>query len=133
MRYIIIYLCTLVVLIPVDFAFLGTVGKKLYASSVGDMILQTPRLPPAVMFYALYLAGVVIFVNGSAPANWQFNLLYGALFGLFCYSTFALTNMALLKHWEWSVVITDTLWGAAVTAIAASVGGLLANWIMSRI
>lgn len=133
MRFVIVYLSTLVVMLPLDFAFLGTIGKKLFAANVGDMVLETPRLPPAVLFYALYLAGVVIFVNGTAPSNWTHNLLYGALFGFFCYATFELTNMSLLKHWEWAVVVPDILWGAAMTAIAASVGGLLANWIIARV
>jgi uncharacterized membrane protein len=133
MRFVIIYLSTLVVMLPLDFAFLGTVGKKLFSANVGDMVLDTPRLPPAIMFYVLYLAGVVIFVNGATPANWPQNLLYGALFGLFCYSTFELTNMSLLKHWEWAVVVPDIVWGSVMTAISASIGGLLATWISARI
>lgn len=72
------------------------------------------------MFYAIYLVGKVVFVNGPSPANWQHNAPYGALFGLIAYSTFELINMALLKDWEWSVVIPDVAWGAAVTAISAS-------------
>jgi uncharacterized membrane protein len=83
MRFAIIYLSTLVVMLPLDFAFLGTIGKKVFSANVGDMVLDAPRLPPAVLFYVLYLAGVVIFVNGTAPANWTHSLLYGALFGLF--------------------------------------------------
>ena len=57
------------------------------------------------------LGGSAVFVNGAAPADWLHNLLYGALFGLFCYATFELTNMALLKHWEWAVVVPDIAWG----------------------
>jgi exonuclease III len=34
---------------------------------------------------------------------------FRALFGLFCYSTFELPNMALLKHWEWVVVVRHRL------------------------
>jgi uncharacterized membrane protein len=37
--------------------------------------------------------------------------------------------MALLKHWTWAVMLPDIVWGAALTAVAASVGGLLASWI----
>lgn len=132
LRLLIIYLSTLVVLLPVDFAFLGTIGKKLFSDHVGDMVLTTPRMLPAVLFYAIYLVGVVAFVNGPSPANWQHNVAFGALFGLVAYSTFELTNMALLKHWEWSVVLPDIAWGAAMTAISASVGGLLAAWILTK-
>jgi uncharacterized membrane protein len=78
------------------------------------------------------LAGIVIFVNGG-PSDGTHNLLYGALFGLFCYATFELTNMSLLKHWEWAVVVPDIAWGAVLTAVAAAVGGHLANWILGKV
>lgn len=133
MRYLVIYLSTLVIMLPLDFAFLGTIGKKMYQSHIGGMMLDTPRLPAAVLFYALYLTGIVVFVNGANPAGWSSNMLLGALFGLFCYSTFALTNMAILNQWHWSLVIPDVAWGMVVTAAAASLGGLLAGWIVSRI
>ena len=45
---------------------------------------------------------MLIFVSGSA-ASARTTLLYGALFGLFCYATFDLTSLALLKHWSWAV------------------------------
>jgi uncharacterized membrane protein len=129
-RFAVVYLSTLVILFPLDLLFLSVIGKKLFADNVGDMIVATPRMAPAIMFYVLYLAGVVLFVNGDIPSNWAHNLLYGALFGLFCYGTFELTNMALLKHWKWAVVVADIAWGAALTAVAATVGGLLANWLL---
>jgi uncharacterized membrane protein len=132
-RFAIVYLSTLVVLLPLDFLFLGAVGKKLFAEHVGDITLATPRIAPAILFYVLYLAGVAIFVNGAAPADWLHNLLYGALFGLFCYATFELTNMALLKHWEWAVVVPDIAWGTVLTAVSASIGGLLADWILRKV
>jgi uncharacterized membrane protein len=83
MRFAIIYLSTLVIMLPLDFAFLGAFGKNLFSANVGDMVLETPRLPPAILFYALNLAGVVISVNGTTPSDWTHNLLYGALCGLF--------------------------------------------------
>lgn len=132
MRYFIIYLSTLFILLPLDLAFLGTVGKKMYQSHIGDLMLDTPRHSAALLFYALYLAGIVVFVNSANPTNWPSNLALGALFGLFCYSTFALTNMAILKQWQWTLVIPDVAWGMVVTAAAASLGGLLAGWILSR-
>jgi uncharacterized membrane protein len=51
---------------------------------------------------------------------------------LICYGTFELTNMSVLKHWEWSVVIPDMIWGAALTALAASLGGLLAGLVVTK-
>lgn len=84
----------MLVLLPLDFLFPGAVGKKLFTEHLGDMTLATPRIAPAILFYVLYLARVAIFLNGAVPADWLHNLLYGAQFGLFCYATFELTNMA---------------------------------------
>jgi len=85
------------------------------------------RPVPAVLFYLLYVVGVLIFVSGSAGATWQSTLLYGALFGLFCYATFDLTALALLKHWSWPVAFVDVGWGAVVTAVSSTAGLLVAD------
>jgi uncharacterized membrane protein len=131
-RYLILYLATLVVLIPVDFLFLGTVAKSFFASQVGDMLGEI-RLAPAILFYLLYVVGVLIFVSGPAGATWQSTLLYGALFGFFCYATFELTSLSLLKHWTWPVVILDVSWGSFVTALSSTAGLLIADWIAPKI
>jgi uncharacterized membrane protein len=130
-RYVILYLTTLVVLVPIDFLFLGIVAKGFFTSQVGDMLGEIRPLP-AVLFYLLYVVGVLIFVSGQAAATWQSTLLYGALFGLFCYATFDLTSLALLKHWSWPVAAVDIGWGAVVTAVSATAGLLVADWLASR-
>ena len=33
------------------------------------------RLAPAILFYLLYVAGILIFVSGPATATWQSTLL----------------------------------------------------------
>lgn len=47
-------------------------------------------------------------------------LLPGALFGLFCYATFELTSLSMLKHWTWQVVVVDVASG--------TFGGLVDRW-----
>ena len=131
-RYVVLYLLTLVVLVPTDFLFLGMVAKSFFTSQVGDMLGEI-KLVPAILFYLLYVAGTVIFVSGAASATWQSTLLYGALFGLFCYATFDLTSLALLKHWSWPVAMVDVSWGSLVTALSSTSGLLVANWLAPRI
>ena len=130
-RYAVLYLATLVVIIPIDFLFLGLVAKSFFTSQVGDM-LGAIRLAPAVLFYLLYVVGILIFVSGSPDATWQSTLLYGALFGLFCYATFDLTSLSLLRHWSWQVAIVDVSWGAIVTAVSSTSGLLVANWLVPK-
>ena len=130
-RYVVLYLATLIVLVPIDFLFLGLVAKGFFTSQVGDMLGEI-RLAPAILFYLLYVAGILIFVSGraSAPSS---TLLYGALFGFFCYMTFELTSLSLLRHWTWPVVAVDVSWGAFVTAVASTSGLLLADWLAPKI
>ncbi len=110
-RYFVLYLAALIVLTGLDFLFLGVVAKGFFTSEVGDM-LGGIRIAPAIPIY----------------------LLYGALFGLFCYATFDLTSLSLLKHCSWPVAVVDVCGGATVTAAASSTAGLLvANWLAPKI
>ena len=120
-RNIVLYAVTLVVLVALDFVFLGLLAKGFFVSEVGDMLAEVKPVP-AILFYLLYVVGILIFVSRS-----QSTLLYGALFGLFCYATFDLTSLALLKHWSWAVAVVDISWGAAVTAISATAGRAVAD------
>jgi len=130
-RYAVLYFATLMILLPLDFLFLGVLAKGLFVSEVGDMLGEV-RAAPAILFYLLYGVGIVVFVNGAATATWQSTALYGALFGLFCYATFELTSLAMLKHWSWTVVAVDVAWGVVVTAVSSTAGLLIANWLAPR-
>jgi len=130
-RTIVLYLVTLVVLTALDFVFLGVLAKGFFTGQVGDMLGDLKPVP-AVLFYLLYVVGVLIFVSGGAAATIQSTLLYGALFGLFCYATFDLTSLALLKHWSWAVAAVDIGWGAVVTAVSSTAGLLVANWLVPK-
>ena len=130
-RYVVLYLATLIVLVPIDFLFLGLAAKGFFTSQVGDMLGEI-RFAPAILFYLLYVGGIVIFVSGRAgtPSS---TVLYGALFGFFCYTTFELTSLSLLKHWTWAVVVVDVCWGTFVTALSSTLGLMITNWLTPRL
>ncbi len=130
-RYVALYLVTLFVIVPIDFLFLGVVAKGFFTSQVGHLLGEI-KLVPAILFYLIYVAGIVIFVSGGAGVTWQSTLLHGALFGFFCYATFELTSMSMLKNWSWVVVVVDVAWGAFVTAVASTAGLLVANWLVPK-
>ena len=130
-RYAVLYLSTLIVLVPIDFLFLGTIAKAFFTSEVGDMLGEV-RLAPAILFYLIYVAGILVFANAPQGATWPSALLYGALFGLCCYATFELTSLSLLKHWTWAVVAVDVSWGVVVTAFASTAGFLIAGAIVPK-
>jgi uncharacterized membrane protein len=130
-RYVVLYVATLIVLVPLDFLFLGIVAKGFFFAQVGDMLGEIRPLP-AILFYLLYVVGMLVFVSGPARASWQSTLLYGALFGFFCYATFELTSLALLKHWAWPVAVVDIAWGACVSAISSTAGLIIADWLAPK-
>ena len=70
------------------------------------------------------LVGLVIFAIAPALKDtaWQTAALYGALFGVFAYGTYELTNYATLKDWPFAMVAVDLAWGTALSAIAATAG-----------
>ena len=125
-RIAVLYVATLVVLTGLDFMFLGFLAKGFFTAQVGDM-LGDIRPVPAVLFYLIYVVGLLVFVSASPAATWHSTLFYGALFGLFCYATFELTALSLLRHWTWPVVLLDIAWGAAVSAVSSTAGLLVAN------
>ena len=131
-RYVVLYLVTLLVIVPIDFLFLGIVAKSFFTSQVGHHLGEI-KLLPAVLFYLLYVGGTVIFVSGGTGATWQTTLLYGALFGLFCYATFDLTVLSVLRHWSWPVAIVDISWGAVVTAVSSTAALFVANWLVPKV
>lgn len=125
-RIAVLYVVTLIVLTGLDFLFLGVFAKGFFTAEVGDMLGEL-KVVPAILFYLLYVVGVLTFVSGTSGATWQSTLLHGALLGLFCYATFDLTALALLRHWSWPVAALDIGWGAVVTAVSSTAGLLLAN------
>ena len=130
-RYIGLYLATVIVMVPIDLVFLGLVAKGFFTSEVGDMLGEIRPLP-AVLFYLLYVVGILVFVSGGREATFQSALLYGALFGLFCYATFELTSLSILKHWTWRVAAVDVGWGSLMTAVSATAGLAIADWLTPK-
>src|SRR5258708_29491098 len=98
----------------------------MFVSEVGDL-LGGVGVAPAILFYLIYIAGIVVFVNGSAAATWPSTAFYGALFGLFCYATFQLTSLAMLKHWSWTVGAVDMSRGVIVTPFSSPAALLITH------
>lgn len=125
-RIIIAYISTLVVFAAIDFVWLTQVGPSLYPPIIGSILTPEPRMTPAVIFYALYIAGLVYFavVPGLNGAGWRGSLIKGGLFGFFAYATYDLTNQATLIVWSTKITILDMLWGTFLSG-AATAGGYL--------
>lgn len=114
----------------IDAVWLAIIANKFYKSQIGALLLEKPNMTAAVIFYVIYIVGVVAFVINPAleKGSWQHAVGYGALFGLVAYATYDLTNLATLKGWTTKLVIVDLIWGAALTAVVAG----LSYWFLHR-
>jgi uncharacterized membrane protein len=62
-----------------------------------------------------------------AKGRWFLAAGRGGLFGLVAYATYDLTNLATLKGFPTILAVMDLSWGFVITAVAASVGCLVAR------
>ncbi len=110
----------------VDSIWLITMSTRLYKPEIGELMAENFRLGPAIVFYLLYIVGILIFAVQPALASgkWQTALVQGALFGFFCYMTYDMTNYATLRIWSLKVTILDLMWGTFLTGSAATIGFL---------
>jgi uncharacterized membrane protein len=125
-RLIAAYFATAVAFAAVDFVWLTRFGPKVYFPTLDAVAMPTARLGPAVVFYVVYIAGIM------ALAVWPRRndpliktTLTGAILGAMAYATYDLTNQATLKVWATQITVIDIAWGTFVTAIGATVGGFV--------
>jgi uncharacterized membrane protein len=87
----------------------------------------------AVIFYLLFIAGLVTFVISPAvqKQSWVHAILFGGLFGLITYATYDLTNLATLKDWPLIVTLVDLAWGMVLSASVSVLTYLIYTKIIS--
>jgi uncharacterized membrane protein len=114
------YAVAAVALCLLDLVWLSSVGRDLYDERLGSLLAEDPNVGAAVLFYALYVAGLIHFVLRPATSLTR-ALLDGGFFGLVAYATFDLTGLAVLRDFPAAVVVVDLVWG---TFLTAAVSGL---------
>jgi uncharacterized membrane protein len=123
MNFIKEYAVAIVVFLIMDGIWLGFVASGLYKKELGYLMTNNPNWIAAIVFYLLFIVGLVFFVIDPAIAkdSIKYALLAGMLFGLISYSTYDLTNLATIKDWPISITIIDLIWGASLSGIVSSV------------
>ncbi len=126
MQYIVMYVAALVVFVAIDASWLSVMGNALYRPVLGDILLPTLRVPPAIVFYAIFPIGIVAFAAIPAVRAGAVGtaLLWGMLFGAIAYATYDLTNYATLRNWTLQLTLVDIVYGALASAIAAAAATL---------
>ena len=131
MTYITGYVAALLTFLLVDMAWLGTMAPRFYRPTLGDIAIAGVNLPPAIVFYALYPVGLLIFATIPALKSGSITtaVVFGALFGFFTYATYDLSNYATLRNWSLPLTIVDMAWGTMLAGLTAAA----AFWAASRL
>lgn len=131
LKYFGIYLTFLIALVAIDLVWLLGIAKNLYREQMGGLMAIEPKLAAGLAFYLIYALGVCIFVILPAISKQSllYALQYGALFGFFCYMTYDLTNLAVVRNFPTQLAFIDMAWGSFVTALCAG----LAYWVGNKL
>ncbi len=117
-----LYAVALPIFFMLDSAWIGLVAKRFYQVRIGHLLKADAYWPAAILFYLIFVAGIVFFV--IAPATEKQSLLHavaaGAFFGLATYAAYDLTNLAMAKDWPLIVTVVDLAWGAALSSIVSA-------------
>ncbi|MEP7239443.1 MAG: DUF2177 family protein [Devosia sp.] len=131
MRYLVAYVVTVIVFLGLDVLWLSQVALGMYRRELGGLLLDSPNLAIAGIFYLLFVAGIVVLCVAPALAGggWVQALWTGAVLGLVAYGTYDITNLSTLKDWSLTVTLADLAWGAVLTAVSATAATLVVGWL----
>lgn len=126
-----LYAIALPVFVAIDMVWLGFVAKNFYRDQIGFLMNSQINWAAAVVFYLLFVVGLVVFVISPAleRRSLMHALLFGALFGLVTYATYDLSNLATIKDWPIWVAVVDLAWGATLAASVSIVTYFIATKI----
>jgi uncharacterized membrane protein len=118
---------TFVVFMAIDLVWLGVIAKNLYSKYLGYIMTDHVNWGAAILFYVLFIVGLLFFVIHPALAknSWMYALGAGALYGLLTYATYDLTNLATLKDWPITITIIDMIWGTTLAASTSIISYLI--------
>lgn len=117
MSYVKMYVIAFIAFVVIDAIWLLFISKNLYQNEIGHLMADKAKLIPAIIFYLIFLVGLVYFVINPAVQNKDVTklLLSAALFGLITYATYDLTNLATLKDWPLKITVIDLIWGTTLS------------------
>jgi uncharacterized membrane protein len=125
MRYYIkLYFITLIAFLAIDMVWLGLVARTFYRNYLGFLMTPTTNWIAAVLFYLLFILGILVFVVVPGLQNnlLKATLLRAALFGLVTYATYDLTNLATVKNWPVLITVIDMAWGTILSVVVSFIG-----------
>ena len=112
----------------IDVFWIYFVATPMYKQEVSS--LMELKVPPALLFYVIFLLGLIFFVVNPNQDNTLLNVfLIGAFFGLVTYGTYDLTVYASMNIFSLKLVIADILWGMFLSGAVAALTVFTVNKI----
>jgi len=103
----------------IDVFWIYFVATPMYKQEVSS--LMELKVPPALLFYVIFLLGLIFFVVNPNLDNTLLNVfLIGAFFGLVTYGTYDLTVYASMNIFSLKLVVADILWGMFLSGAVAT-------------
>ena len=130
--FLTLYVIGVVIFLSIDLLWLGVLARDYYRDGMGALLLERPRMDIGLIFYMIFVVGLVIFGMraGLAANDWSQAALYGALFGFFCYATYDLTNLAILKGFPLHLALVDMAWGTVLSGVTSALAFVIARaWL----
>lgn len=126
LQYAVAYAATALSFVAIDYVWLNYAAANFYRPRLGSILLDTPNIAIAALFYLLYCVVTVVLavIPATNSANIWMAFGFGALLGLAAYGTYDITNLATVKGWSVTVTIVDIVWGMLLTGVSAAVGYL---------
>ena len=119
-----IYGIAIVVFFGLDLIWLGVVAKGFYQQHLSLLMRPDIQWGPALLFYAIFVAALVVFT--ILPALERQSIAraigMGAFFGVATYAAYDLTSLALIRDFPVLVAVVDLAWGAVLSATVAAAG-----------
>ena len=122
------YVAALLTIGALDALWLGFIARDFYQRSIGELMAPEVNKAAAALFYLSYPIGLLALAVSPNPGSLPTVLWRAAVFGAAAYGTYDLTNMATLRHWNWSLVLIDLAWGVVISACAAAA----AYWALQK-
>jgi len=131
-RYLALYLVTLAGFLVIDLLWLGVIAKDFYARQLGSLMREDVNWTAALLFYAIYVAGVLTLAVWPALQTRSLGraLLLGGILGFVAYAAYDLTSLAVMRGFPPGMVAVDMVWGTVLTGMTAGVGYLAARWLL---
>jgi uncharacterized membrane protein len=121
-------IATTVPLLILDIFWLSITAPSFYQDRIGVLLREDFAIAPAALFYLIFTVGLTYFIVSPSIKN-KYSILRtalnGALFGLICYATYDLTNLATINDWSVTVTLVDMIWGAVLSATASSAATII--------